>query len=628
MSLSEGGERVELVRLMVVGVVVVDCVLTLALQLAGFEEASGRFHPANLLTIPLVVCTVLALLWWRGRPALAAGLLVAAAALLVGPNAMESWVLVVAGLMAGARARGAQLALVVTLLLAYGVVFGATRDDPASRVPAAAVCLGLAGVGLAAGLVVRLARRARDREQAQVDRLARHNAAVRSAERERLAGELRRTVVEGLDAITTTALRRDDGGDLRHLLRLIDDGSRRVLAQLRVLLSTLRAPVSVAAERRRVEAQRYAWLRLLPAARLRLAGQALALGLAGGAALWRADVALAPGTVALVGSLVSVAVALRHPRAGALLAAVVLAVSLPLGDGGAGWQLLPLMVLAYVLALGGRQGFVRALAVVAAYSLLLAWLAAEEDADPVGEAWIAVYSGVASIALALAVDHFGRWRRRLVAEAEGLAAQQRAIPAVERAAVARDLHDLVAHQLSRVSLLVLGVEGAERDEEIPPVLDEIVLATQAAREELATLLHVMGPGAETTPETTPASVTATATSLVEQLARAGFVPEVRVDPEADQLPEPIRRTLQRVLLEGTTNILRYAAPGSVCRCTLALTEADVRLTLTSPTSGPAPRDLSLGWGLLGVRERVDLLGGRVEAGERDGSWHLDVRLPT
>jgi len=87
------------------------------------------------------------------------------------------------------------------------------------------------------------------------------------------------------------------------------------------------------------------------------------------------------------------------------------------------------------------------------------------------------------------------------------------------------------------------------------------------------------------------------------------------------------QTFGRIMQEATTNIVRYAPAGSVCRFTLTVAE-DVRLRVSSPL---APRErrstLSLGWGLRGVAERVELSHGAFSAGPERGSWVVEVSLP-
>ena len=80
--------------------------------------------------------------------------------------------------------------------------------------------------------------------------------------------------------------------------------------------------------------------------------------------------------------------------------------------------------------------------------------------------------------------------------------------------------------------------------------------------------------------------------------------------------------------EGATNIVRYAPPQSTCHYTLAVDQDCVRLSIASPLgAGQRQSDLSLGWGLRGVRERVNLTRGRFSAGPIGSQWVLAVDLP-
>lgn len=101
-----------------------------------------------------------------------------------------------------------------------------------------------------------------------------------------------------------------------------------------------------------------------------------------------------------------------------------------------------------------------------------------------------------------------------------------------------------------------------------------------------------------------------------------------IDPRANGLDPATMRTLTRIMQEGATNILRYSAALATCHCTITTDLAWVSLTITSPLAARVPRSkVSLGWGLRGIRERVDLTHGTFGAGPIGDSWVIDVTLP-
>jgi signal transduction histidine kinase len=198
--------------------------------------------------------------------------------------------------------------------------------------------------------------------------------------------------------------------------------------------------------------------------------------------------------------------------------------------------------------------------------------------------------------------------------------------------VARELHDVVAHQLSVTTMLVMATSLSEDREVLAATLEKVRRSTQAARHELGALLEAMrGPGATgqvtSGPMVTPG---AEALALASRLAEHGHRAVLDVDPAAEGLDVTTQRTLTRVMQEATTNILRYAPPGSVCHYTLAVQDGGVRLSVVSPRTAGGERrsDLSLGWGLRGIRERVELTGGTFSAGPDRDHWVLDVSLPS
>lgn len=121
---------------------------------------------------------------------------------------------------------------------------------------------------------------------------------------------------------------------------------------------------------------------------------------------------------------------------------------------------------------------------------------------------------------------------------------------------------------------------------------------------------------------------ARAAELARQLSENGFRAVLEIDPAADALDPTAQRTLCRIMQEGATNIIRYAPPNSSCRYRLLVGERGVQLSISSLLGGGQPKsDLSLGWGLRGVRERVSLTRGTFTAGPSHGQWVLTVDLP-
>lgn len=239
---------------------------------------------------------------------------------------------------------------------------------------------------------------------------------------------------------------------------------------------------------------------------------------------------------------------------------------------------------------------------------------------------------VAGLATGMAAAYYVDSRRRAMSRLEELERECEAAQIAERRRLARDLHDVIAHQLSLVSLQVMAHGGDEDLVERESALRVIEQATSSAQRDLALLISVMdedsvAPGsiAVGTDHLTP---TAVAAQLASTLRGQGHPTTVDVPAAADHCSPMIRRTLSRTMQESATNALRYAPPGSPCALEVRLGPASTTLRFTSRLGGrPRTSSLSSGFGLRGIHERVALTGGTFAAGPSHGLWVLRVTLP-
>ncbi|WP_043265386.1 histidine kinase [Streptomyces sp. CT34] len=196
----------------------------------------------------------------------------------------------------------------------------------------------------------------------------------------------------------------------------------------------------------------------------------------------------------------------------------------------------------------------------------------------------------------------------------------------ERSRIAAEMHDLVGHRLSVVSLYSDGLELALR-KEAPGLRDEAVVVGRAAREamrELREVLGVLGPvgrdsGADALTDATGTREDVEA--LVEESRRGGIPVEFCWEgPDLDGRPARVRRAVHRVVREALTNVHRYAVGAHV---TVSVRHAGERVEVrvrngVPPVATAAVTGLGTGRGLIGLRERVALLGGELEAGRTPG----------
>jgi len=216
--------------------------------------------------------------------------------------------------------------------------------------------------------------------------------------------------------------------------------------------------------------------------------------------------------------------------------------------------------------------------------------------------------------------------RATYAEREREAAARIAV-AEERARIARELHDIVAHA---VSVMVLQV-GAVRHK-LPQALEEdrdglrrVEQAGRTALAEMRRLLGAMrrdGDGVELAPQPGLDGLA----SLLEDVGRAGLPVQLHVDGEPFPLPPGIDLSAYRIVQEGLTNVLKHAR-ASKADVTVRYRPDELHLEVRDNGGGTSASD-GLGHGLVGIRERVKIFGGEMTAGMANGGgFVLSTRLP-
>ncbi|WP_327355221.1 sensor histidine kinase [Streptomyces sp. NBC_01304] len=206
----------------------------------------------------------------------------------------------------------------------------------------------------------------------------------------------------------------------------------------------------------------------------------------------------------------------------------------------------------------------------------------------------------------------------------------------ERSRIAAEMHDLVGHRLSLISLHAGGLEMALQKES-PELREEAALvrvATKDAMNELREVLGVLGPLGRDTGTDTLTDATGTRAdieALVEESRRGGIPVDFDWDgPDLDIREARVRRAVHRVVRESLTNVHRYAAGAHV---TVAVTHTDEHVGIRvrnglPPTPPAATTGLGSGRGLTGLRERVTLLGGFLEAGATpSGGFLVEAAIP-
>jgi signal transduction histidine kinase len=207
--------------------------------------------------------------------------------------------------------------------------------------------------------------------------------------------------------------------------------------------------------------------------------------------------------------------------------------------------------------------------------------------------------------------------------------QARSAVAEERARIARELHDVVGHSVSVMTVQASGVRRLLKPEQ-EREREALLVVEQAGREALAEMRRLVGVlrRPEEGPALAPQPSLQHLDRLVEQAREAGLPVDVQIDGEATELPAGLDLTAYRLVQEALTNAIKHA---QATRADVVVRYEDGAVELVVTDDGRGSSDGSAesgGHGLVGMRERVAVYGGELEAGsEPGGGFVLRARLP-
>jgi signal transduction histidine kinase len=242
-------------------------------------------------------------------------------------------------------------------------------------------------------------------------------------------------------------------------------------------------------------------------------------------------------------------------------------------------------------------------------------------------------AGLLLTAVALGWGLFVRARRELVRslrdQADRAADEARA---AERRRIAREMHDVLAHRLSLLSVHAGALEfrpdaPAEEVAEAAGVIRE---SARAALDELRGVIGVLREDGGESLTQPPQPTLADLAALVEESRAAGMRVSARIELGDATPPAAVGRTAYRIAQEGLTNARKHA-PGAAVTLSVQAPDGDLRVEIRSlaPVAVAAASPLpGAGTGLIGLTERVTLAGGELEHGiDSDGAFVLRARLP-
>jgi signal transduction histidine kinase len=338
-------------------------------------------------------------------------------------------------------------------------------------------------------------------------------------------------------------------------------------------------------------------------------------------------------------------VALRRRRPEQML---LLMLAVGIGQLAAGIQALPadfaMLVIVYTVAsTGARWASLLALASGLFAALLAQWR--WHSSFDTGWTWLiqAVFLTI-PFALAWVIGDSLRTRRAYYAQLEERAerlqrereAQSKAAVAAERARIARELHDVVAHN---VSVMVVQADGAayvldSSPEQAKQALNTISQTGRLALAEMRRLLGLLRESDDSGGEYTPQPSVEQLGDLIDQVRGAGLPVDFAIYGSPRPLSSGVELTAYRIVQEALTNTRKHG--GTSARATVKLTYGDSELQILIEDDGRGSQHKlykdggtdGLGQGLIGMRERIAMVGGRLDTGPRPGGgFRISAALP-
>jgi signal transduction histidine kinase len=244
-------------------------------------------------------------------------------------------------------------------------------------------------------------------------------------------------------------------------------------------------------------------------------------------------------------------------------------------------------------------------------------------------------SGLALCAVVMGRSLRESKRRIAVQESVTVEERSRRTTLEERATIARELHDVVAHHMS---VIAIQAEAAPYRVENPP--EELTRSFATIRENaviaLTELRRVLGvvraDAADSYPDTDPEAPQPTLAALDGLFAgvrAAGLTVDHVTTGAVRPLPQGVELSAYRIVQEALSNALRHA-PGSTARVEVSYVLGGLGLRVVNgPPTKAVPPSPGMGHGLLGMRERVTMLNGEIRAGarEEDGGYEVTVFIP-
>jgi signal transduction histidine kinase len=207
--------------------------------------------------------------------------------------------------------------------------------------------------------------------------------------------------------------------------------------------------------------------------------------------------------------------------------------------------------------------------------------------------------------------------------------------AAERARIAREMHDIVAHHLTVMTTLAEAAVAASASspEKATDVMRSVAVTGRRALADTRRLLGVLrerdGTGAGSAEALQPVPDLSQLDALIEQVRSAGLDTALELHGQAPDMPAGVQLAVYRLVQEALTNTLKHGGAGARASVRLSFEPGELRVDVDDDGAGSAaPAAAGVGGGLPGMRERVHAYGGDVQAGPRQpAGWAVTARLP-
>jgi signal transduction histidine kinase len=275
---------------------------------------------------------------------------------------------------------------------------------------------------------------------------------------------------------------------------------------------------------------------------------------------------------------------------------------------------------------GKRYPAWMALAIGFAWTIWLAPLIYRRPIPPVNDALL--LAGW-TVALAIAAEATRIRAERVAATRATHQVEQRRQQSEERLRVARDLHDVIGHNISLINVQAsMGLDLMDsQPEQGRAALSAIKSASKEALEELRTMLTTLRQDDDA--PRSPAPRLDRLPELIELTRAAGLSVEIEVTGKPPHLPAAVHLAAYRIIQESLTNVARHAGRARVTvRVTYCDAGVHVEIDDDGPTNSRGTGVIGTGSGITGMRERATALGGELSAGFRQGGgFRVSARLP-